>query len=62
MRLRGALVAVQIATSVIVLSAGSLFLRSLIRSTAISPGFDVLHTVRANVNLPPTGYSGSGKM
>jgi predicted permease len=57
MRLRRTLVAAQIAISVIVLTTGFLFLRNLIHSTAISPGFDVRHTLRANVNMPPSGYS-----
>jgi len=61
MRLRRTLVAAQIATSVIVLTTGFLFLRNLIDSTAISPGFDVLHTVRANVNMPPVGYADARK-
>ena len=59
MRLRRTLVAVQIAISVIVLTTGFLFLRNLIHSTAISPGFDVLHTVRAKVNLPSQRYRGT---
>ena len=56
--LRGqfALVAVQVALSVIVLSAGCLFLRNLLRAHSISPGFDVRHTLLANVNLPPAAY------
>jgi hypothetical protein len=57
LRLRRTLVAAQIATSVIVLATGFLFLRNLIDSSAISPGFDVRHTVRADVNLPPASYS-----
>jgi predicted permease len=57
LRLRRALVIAQIATSVIVLATGFLFLRNLIDSSAISPGFDVRHTLRADVNLPPAGYS-----
>ncbi|HEY1183915.1 MAG TPA: ABC transporter permease [Bryobacteraceae bacterium] len=61
MRLRRTLVAAQIATSVIVLTTGFLFLRNLLDSTAISPGFDVLHTVRANVNMPPVGYADARK-
>ncbi|MGO9262649.1 MAG: ABC transporter permease [Bryobacteraceae bacterium] len=60
MRLRSALVAAQIAISVIVLTTGFLFLRNLIHSTALSPGFDVLHTLRASVNMPPAGYSDAG--
>jgi putative ABC transport system permease protein len=61
MRLRRTLVAAQIAVSVIVLTTGFLFLRNLLDSTAISPGFDVLHTVRANVNMPPVGYADPAK-
>jgi predicted permease len=57
LRLRRALVTAQIATSVIVLATGFLFLRNLVDSSAISPGFDVRHTVRADVNLPPASYS-----
>ncbi|MGA2133307.1 MAG: ADOP family duplicated permease [Bryobacteraceae bacterium] len=57
-RLRGqrALVTLQVALSVIVLAAGSLFLRNLWQAHAISPGFDVIHTLLADVNLPPAGY------
>ena len=57
MRLRNFLVGAQIAISVMVLATGALFLRNLILSTAISPGFDVVHTLRASVNMPPSGYS-----
>jgi predicted permease len=57
-RLRGqrTLVAAQVALSVIVLTAGFLFLRNLWRANAISPGFDVRNTLRADVNLPPMAY------
>ncbi|MGA2040094.1 MAG: ABC transporter permease [Bryobacteraceae bacterium] len=61
MRLRSTLVAAQIAISVVVLTTGFLFLRNLLDSTTISPGFDVLHTVRANVNMPPVGYDDARK-
>ena len=57
MRLRRTLEGVQIAISVVVLATGLLFLRNLLRSSAISPGFDVRHTIRANVYMPPVGYS-----
>ncbi len=57
LRLRRALVTAQIATSVIVLATGFLFLRNLVDSSAISPGFDVRHTVRADINLPPASYA-----
>jgi predicted permease len=61
MRLRRVLVAAQIAISVIVLTTGFLFLRNLLHSAALSPGFDVTHTIRANVNLPPSGYTDARK-
>jgi predicted permease len=57
MRLRRALVTAQIAGSVVVLATGFLFLRNLASASSISPGFDVTHTVRADVSLPPVGYS-----
>jgi predicted permease len=56
MRLQRGLVVAQLALSLIVLTAGFLFLRNLWRSNAISPGFDVRHTVYADVNLPPQQY------
>ncbi len=56
-RVRSALVVVQIAISVVVLTTGFLFLRNLVDANSISPGFDVRHTVRAEVNLPPQRYS-----
>ncbi|HEX4166947.1 MAG TPA: ADOP family duplicated permease [Bryobacteraceae bacterium] len=56
-RVQSALVIAQIATSVIVLITGFLFLRNLVSANAISPGFDVRHTLRAEVNLPPSSYS-----
>jgi predicted permease len=54
--MRRALVTAQVAISVLVLATGFLFLRNLLRATAISPGFDLRHTVRAEVNLPPLEY------
>lgn len=56
MRLQRALIVAQLALSLIVLTAGFLFLRNLWRSNAISPGFDIRHTVYADVNLPPQEY------
>jgi predicted permease len=57
MRMRRGLVIAQIAVSVIVLATGSLFLRNLLLARSINPGFDVLHTLRADVHLPPVRYS-----
>ncbi len=51
--IRRVLVAGQIAVSVIVLSTGFLFLRNLLHSSAISPGFDIHRTLRAQVRLLP---------
>jgi putative ABC transport system permease protein len=56
LRLRRTLVAAQIAVSLVVLTTGFLFLRNLFESSAISPGFDLRHTLRAEVNLPPVAY------
>jgi putative ABC transport system permease protein len=56
LRLQRALVVAQVALSLIVLTAGFLFLRNLLLSNSISPGFDVRHTLYANVNLPPQAY------
>ncbi|MGH9720260.1 MAG: ADOP family duplicated permease [Bryobacteraceae bacterium] len=56
LRLRRGLVVAQITVSVIVLATGFLFLRNLLQSTAISPGFDVTRTIRAEVHLPPGPY------
>ena len=56
-RLRNTLVIAQIATSVIILTTGFLFVRNLARSNSISPGFDVRHTIRAEINLSPLKYS-----
>ncbi len=56
---RNTLVAVQIAISVVVLTTGFLFLRNLVNANSISPGFDVRHTLRADVNLAPGRYDNS---
>ncbi len=57
--LRRGLVVAQITVSVIVLATGFLFLRNLLQSTAINPGFDIRHTLRAAVHLPPGPYKES---
>jgi putative ABC transport system permease protein len=61
MRLQRGLVVAQLALSLIVLTAGFLFLRNLWRSNAISPGFDVRHTIYADVNLPPHEYQDAAR-
>jgi predicted permease len=62
MRLHRTLVTAQIAISVVVLAMGCLFVRNLSLSAAINPGFDVHHTVRAEVHLPPERYSDGAKI
>jgi predicted permease len=57
MRLRRGLVVAQVAFCFIVLATGALFLKNLLRSTAISPGFDINNTLRAEVYLPPSAYA-----
>lgn len=54
--LRGALVVAQLAVSVVLLCAAVLFVRSLQRASALNPGFDADHTVRANMHLIPELY------
>ena len=56
LRLRRVLVGAQIAVCLVVLATGGLFLRNLISSSSISPGFDVRRTIRADVHLPPARY------
>lgn len=60
--MRHALVTAQVATCVIVLATGMLFLRNLLRSSSIDPGFDVQHTLRAEVTLPPLEYKTPARM
>lgn len=54
--LRRILVIAQIAVSFVVLTTAALFLQNLARSTSLGPGFDVQHTIRADVYLPPAKY------
>jgi predicted permease len=54
--LRGALVAGQIAVSVVLLSAAFLFLRNLVQSATLTPGFDVDRTLWASMRLVPDSY------
>jgi predicted permease len=56
-RLRNTRVIAQIATSVVVLATGFLFLHNLAKANSLSPGFDVRHTLRAEINLSPLRYS-----
>lgn len=56
LRLRRVLVVGQIALSFLVLTTAALFLQNLLRTNSMDPGFDVRHTVRAEVFLPPHRY------
>jgi len=50
--LRNALVIGQLAVSIVLLSAGLLFLRNLIQATSFQAGFDTSHTIVATVQGP----------
>jgi len=50
--LRNALVIGQLAVSIVLLSAGLLFIRNLIQATSFNAGFDTAHTVEATVQGP----------
>ncbi len=57
LRLRRLLVAGQVAISLVVLATAFLFLRNLLASNSISPGFDLQRTLRAEINLPSETYT-----
>ncbi len=52
-RFRNGLVAGQIAVSMVLLTAGLLFVRNLLSADSWDPGFDTRHTVRASFTLLP---------
>jgi predicted permease len=56
-RLRGILVAGQLAVSVVLLCAGLLFVRNLLNASAMNPGFDVDHTLWSYLRLVPERYA-----
>jgi predicted permease len=55
-RLRQALVAAQVAMSLLLLVSASLFFRTLLNSQAVDPGFTARRGVLASVDLLPAGY------
>jgi putative ABC transport system permease protein len=59
LRIRRVLVIAQIAVSFIVLTTAALFLQNLVRTTSLSPGFNIRQTIRAEVYLPPRVYKDS---
>ena len=54
--LRSMLVVAQLAVSIVLLCAGFVFIRNLLRSSAMSPGFDAVQTVWSSVRLVPEAY------
>ena len=55
--LRNALVVGQVAVSIVLLSAGLLFLRNLASASTTSPGFDIEHTLWGHMRLVPEAYA-----
>ncbi len=55
--LRSVLVAGQLAISIVLLSAASLFIHNLLRATSMDPGFDIRHAIWAYMRLVPDKYS-----
>ncbi len=59
--LRNALVAGQLAISIVLLCAGFIFMRNLAEATSMNPGFDIEHTAWASMRLVPESYSAAEK-
>jgi predicted permease len=55
--LQNALVIGQVAVSIVLLSAGLLFVRNLVRASTGNPGFDLEHTLWAAMRLVPDAYT-----
>jgi len=58
MRLRGVLLAVQVAISVILLANAGLLVRGMQRAQNISPGYDVPNVTVLSIDLPASQYTG----
>ena len=56
-RLRNVLAVGEIALAMVLLVGAGLLLRSFAKLTAVSPGFDVQHVVKAEIALPRVQYS-----
>ena len=61
-RLRNALVVAQLAVSVILLAAGFIFLRNLMQSSSMSPGFDANRVVWSFMRLVPDAYPSGARI
>lgn len=55
-RMRSLLVVGQVAIGVLLLVAAGIFMRALVQSSSIAPGFEVDRVVAADLDLEPTGY------
>jgi putative ABC transport system permease protein len=58
-RARGALVALQIALAVVLLTSAALMLQSLVRLARVKPGFDGARVLTFRMSLPDTSYRGA---
>jgi putative ABC transport system permease protein len=56
-RTRGVLAATEIALALVLLTAAALVLQSFVKLTAVDPGFDPVHVLKAEVSLPRFQYS-----
>jgi predicted permease len=57
-RLRGLLVAAEIALAFVLMVGAGLLLRSFAKLTAVDPGFDASGVLTARISLPPARYEG----
>ena len=55
-QLRGALVAGELAVSLVLLTGAGLLVRSFLRVTAVDPGFDASHVLIFDLSLPDAAY------
>ena len=60
--LRRALLVGQVAVSFVVLVAALLFVRNLVRSGSIDPGFNTAQTIQATASLSPTTYENADRI
>jgi putative ABC transport system permease protein len=60
-RLRGALMILELALALVLLTGSGLLIRSFVRLTEVDPGFDPNHVLTARVGLPLDQYSKPGE-